>query len=136
MRRAQVLGELDCATALPFGLGYGRWVQVATKELEPGDALLFFTDGVPEGRSPAGELFGTDRLAQLWEEQSGVRRPPQTTVRQMAKAVVNFSGGKLRDDATLVLLHYGGPAPGSHVHGLAAPDEGVTLKRPRSGRGC
>jgi phosphoserine phosphatase RsbU/P len=69
MRQGKVIAELTCAVSLPFGLG-SSCEQVSTEQLEPGDSVLFFTDGVSEGRSPTGELFGTERLAQLWEERS------------------------------------------------------------------
>lgn len=34
----------------------------AVVDLQPGDVLLIFTDGVPEALSPAEEEFGEDRL--------------------------------------------------------------------------
>jgi serine phosphatase RsbU (regulator of sigma subunit) len=107
MRKGQVIEELGCAPLLPFGLGDGRFVHVVTKQLEPGDALLLFTDGVTESRSLAGDLFGTEGIARLWEQEWPVRRPVQKTLREMAKALVDFNAGKLHDDAMLLVVHWG-----------------------------
>ena len=48
----------------PLGLGVGR-PEIATAALEPADRVLFYTDGVVEGRNLAGEPFGEARLADL-----------------------------------------------------------------------
>ena len=53
MRRNRVVRELRCEPSLPFGLG-GPCLEVADEALEPGDSVLFFTDGMVEGRSPMG----------------------------------------------------------------------------------
>lgn len=36
-----------------------------TRELSPGDLIVFFTDGVDEAMNPAGELYGGDRLLEF-----------------------------------------------------------------------
>ena len=57
--------ELDA----PHGALLGVMPEVAAPDvivpLEPGDALVLFTDGVLEARDRAGELFGADRLLEL-----------------------------------------------------------------------
>ena len=53
--------ELACRPSLPMGLG-GTVVEVAVEHLQPGDTVLFYTDGAVESRSPSGEPFGVPRL--------------------------------------------------------------------------
>jgi serine phosphatase RsbU (regulator of sigma subunit) len=60
LRGRKVVAELGCDPTLPFGLGGGTPVP-STCELEPDDAVLLYTDGVVEARTPDGELFGLDR---------------------------------------------------------------------------
>ena len=40
----------------------GRGLPAARCELEPGDRLCFYTDGILEARNEIGELFGEHRL--------------------------------------------------------------------------
>jgi phosphoserine phosphatase RsbU/P len=41
--------------------------EIGQAQLEPGDMLFCYTDGVTDARSPSGEFFGTKRLHQLLE---------------------------------------------------------------------
>ena len=40
-------------------------------QLEPGDILIGFTDGVTEALSPSGEFFGKQRLRSILQQPSG-----------------------------------------------------------------
>lgn len=51
VRQSQALGDLSCRASLPWGLG-GRLVVEAEDALEPGDSVVFYTDGVIESRPP------------------------------------------------------------------------------------
>lgn len=70
VRNGTYAGQLACAPSMPLGLG-GPVVEVAEEALQPGDRVLFYTDGITEARSTTGSLFGYDRLADRWS-----RRPP------------------------------------------------------------
>jgi serine phosphatase RsbU (regulator of sigma subunit) len=109
LRGHRVVRELRCEPSLPLGLN-GRCLEVATEDLEPGDSILFFTDGMVEGRSPMGDPFGVDRIIDMWEQQSASDQPPEEILRRLVAAILDFNGGKLRDDATLLLLCWYGPA--------------------------
>jgi hypothetical protein len=109
LRNQRVARTLECSPSLPLGLG-GECRQVAVENLEPGDAVLFFTDGVIEGRSSEGEEFGIERLAWTWEQEWASERPPEEVLRRLVQAVSAFSAGRLRDDATLLQLCWFGPA--------------------------
>lgn len=108
LRDRRVVRELQCAPSWPLGLG-GECQQVATEALEPGDSVLFFTDGMVEGRSPGGEEFGIARLSSAWELQSASGQLPDEILRRLVEAVIDFNHGKLRDDATLLELYWCGP---------------------------
>jgi sigma-B regulation protein RsbU (phosphoserine phosphatase) len=104
-----VVAELSCEPALPFGLG-DRPPAPSTDELQPDDAVLFYTDGVVEARTPDGELFGLDRLADLLEREAASGQSAEEMLRRLVRAVLNHQAGGLRDDATLMLVQWTGPA--------------------------
>jgi phosphoserine phosphatase RsbU/P len=108
LRGQRVARELRCTPSLPLGLG-GGCREVATEDLEPGDVVLFFTDGVIEGRSGSGDEFGVDRLARTWEQEWASGQPPEEVLRRLVRAVSDYNGGKLRDDATVLQLCWFGP---------------------------
>jgi hypothetical protein len=107
VRNRRVDRELQCRPSLPWGLG-GEIEERATELLQPGDAVLFYTDGVAEGRSPEGEQFGTDRLVALLDRVLA-EDGPVPVLRRLTDEVLAFQEHRLRDDATLVWLTWDGP---------------------------
>lgn len=103
MRNQRVVSQLESSRMLPLGLGGDR-SEVASEALEPGDCVLFYTDGVIEGRSADGQDFGVERLIDLWEREAASALSPEEILRRLARSVVAFGAGKLRDDATLLHL--------------------------------
>jgi serine phosphatase RsbU (regulator of sigma subunit) len=102
------IGQLACPPSLPMGLG-GAVKAVATDNLQRGDRVLFYTDGVVESTSPDGEAFGLDRLADLLVRTAADGTSPAEAVRRLAAALLAYNRRPLRDDATLLLLEYHGP---------------------------
>ena len=100
--------DLHCETSLPLGLGYVP-AEVAQVSLEPGDAVLFLTDGVLEARSPDGEFFGRDRLANMWLESATGDRLPAEILRRLCHGILDHQQGRLQDDATLLMVVWTGP---------------------------
>ena len=82
LRGRKVVAELDCDAALPFGLG-GDTPEPGACELEPDDAVLLYTDGVVEARTPDGELFGLERLADLLEREAASGQPAEELLRRL-----------------------------------------------------
>ena len=107
-RQGELVDDLHCETSLPLGLGYVP-TEVAQVSLQPGDAVLFFTDGVVEARSPQGDLFGRDRLGRLWLEAAAAGDLPAEILRRLCHSVLAHQQGQLQDDATLLLLVWTGP---------------------------
>jgi sigma-B regulation protein RsbU (phosphoserine phosphatase) len=50
---------------LPLGLDPDAEYTETSTHILPGDHLLLFSDGIPEARSPRGELYGFDRTAAI-----------------------------------------------------------------------
>lgn len=100
--------DLKAETCLPLGLGDAQ-VEVAETSLEPGDSVLFFTDGVTEARSPEGVLFGRARLADLLVRTAASDETVPELMRRLSHAVLDHQNGALQDDATLLILRWAGP---------------------------
>lgn len=92
----------------PLGLGDLNCDELAvgTEQLEPGDLILIFTDGVVEARSPDGDFFGTERLADLVLRHLAGGLPAAETMRRVVRQLLDHQGGQLSDDATLLLLEW------------------------------
>jgi hypothetical protein len=107
LRGRKVVAELSCEPALPFGLGDGS-APLGTAELQPGDVVLFYTDGVVEARTPDGQLFGLERFVDLLEREAASGTPAEEMLRRMLRAVLDHQAAELRDDATLLLVQWHG----------------------------
>jgi PAS domain S-box-containing protein len=70
--------------------------------LAPGDALILYTDGVVEARSPDGLFFGEERLMALL--RSSVALDASTIAGRIEDAVLNFQKQALRDDVAVLVL--------------------------------
>jgi serine phosphatase RsbU (regulator of sigma subunit) len=79
---------------------------VIEQQLEPGDTLVLYTDGITEARDREGELFGLDRLTAFITEELARRTPPAETMRRLIHTIVSYENGELRDDATAALLRW------------------------------
>ena len=69
--------------------------------LEPGDALVLYTDGVTEARR-GDEFYGTERLSQVFHAAKGL--DAEALSAHIVDVVVAFSGGDLRDDTAVLVL--------------------------------
>ncbi len=111
LRGDRVLATLACQPSLPWGLG-GRLKEVAEAVLQPGDSVVFYTDGVIEGRGPSGDAFGIDRFVDLIQRASAARQPTEAILRNAINGVLDFQERRLRDDATIVWLSWDRPHEG------------------------
>jgi serine phosphatase RsbU (regulator of sigma subunit) len=73
-----------CPSALPLGLQHGP-AQECSVELRDGDRVLLYTDGIVEARSPAGEFFGEERLADFVVRADAAGDPPPETLRRLMR---------------------------------------------------
>ena len=79
---------------------------VCTEQLQPGDRLLLYTDGVIEGRAADGREFGLARLSDIVIRNSAEGLPAPETLRRLNRAIIEYQAGALRDDATVILLEW------------------------------
>ncbi len=70
--------------------------------LAPGDALVLYTDGVLEARSPDGAFFGEERFTALLRSSIGLNA--STIADRIEKAVLDFQGNDPRDDVAVLVL--------------------------------
>jgi serine phosphatase RsbU (regulator of sigma subunit) len=85
---------------------------LCAEKLEPGDRILLYTDGVTEGRAADGTQFGLQRLADFIIRYSSMGLPAPETMRRLNHAIVGYQHGRLRDDATAVLIEWQPRHPG------------------------
>jgi serine phosphatase RsbU (regulator of sigma subunit) len=114
VRRGATLPSPDIQAGVPLGLSFlGSVVgNLAEVQLEPGDGVLLYTDGVTEARDPAGAVFGEQRLRDLIAREHLSGGPPQEVVRRLVRSALEHSVVRLRDDATLLYIRWN-PEPAS-----------------------
>jgi phosphoserine phosphatase RsbU/P len=71
-------------------------------ELQVGDRILMFTDGLSEAENLAGEEFGEERLIDTFRELRSL--PADEIQRLILDTVRDFCAGNFRDDATLLVI--------------------------------
>jgi serine phosphatase RsbU (regulator of sigma subunit) len=101
--RQGVASPLTCATATPLLLTDLEEVPCTDHALEAGDRLLFFTDGVTDGESPAGEPYEVAGLTHALAASAA--EPAEAAVAAIVADVDAFTAGlEPRDDNTLLLV--------------------------------
>jgi PAS domain S-box-containing protein len=85
----------------------GAWEE-RTVIVGPGDALVFYTDGVTDTRGEDGELYGQDRLARLLD--TGTALDADEVASRIDDALQAFQHGEQRDDVALLVLRADEPA--------------------------
>jgi serine phosphatase RsbU (regulator of sigma subunit) len=105
VRGSRVVSEPHAEPCFPFGLGI-QIVELGEMRLEPGDRLLFYSDGVIEAKPDLGEQFGIERLRDRIERHLTNQLPPAEILRRIVKEVLAHRAGPLRDDATLVMIEW------------------------------
>lgn len=95
------------AEGMALGIVAGPNLEEKSVQLEAGDLLLFYTDGLSEARDAQDRLFGERRIRNLLKKFAGERPPAFLTVLQ--KEIAVFSQGReTSDDLTAILLKRAG----------------------------
>ena len=81
----------------------GADYEQVTVDLDPGDVVLGYTDGITEARAPDGEFFGEERLFQLLSETRD--SSADEILARLFEAVETYTGGaEPTDDITAVVI--------------------------------
>jgi serine phosphatase RsbU (regulator of sigma subunit) len=100
LARGGNVGPIDLAAGLPLGLFADADYAATELQLEPGDRVVFVTDGMLERNAAALDL-----IAEIGETRG---MHPRETTRRLADLVLEVTGPSLADDATLLVLDWHG----------------------------
>lgn len=112
LRHGHMIKTLHAAPRPPLGMVLPasaaglRSPVTGSEQLEPGDSVLLYTDGVTEARSPAGDFFGERRLVDLIVRNLAAGLPAPETMRRVVHALLEHQQGRLDDDASLLLVQW------------------------------
>lgn len=88
----------------PLGLRQSVDYQAYEVQLQQGDFLLLYSDGLPEAVNPEGERFGFENLISLVESLDTDGRPSNEISIDIKRRVQKFSDYQLADDTTIICL--------------------------------
>ncbi|NEO83863.1 MAG: AAA family ATPase [Spirulina sp. SIO3F2] len=99
----QRLDTLDLGMIVGLIDDIGDFINHTTVELQPGDGIVLYTDGIPEAKNTAGEFYGLDRLCAVL--QSNWQQSSQGVLTAALADFQDFiSDRKVIDDITLLVL--------------------------------
>jgi sigma-B regulation protein RsbU (phosphoserine phosphatase) len=104
-------GQVETVQAEGFPLGMFKDItyEEFTLSTRPGDAIIFFSDGIVDAVNEQEEMFGTERLIALVERE--VKNTAEGMVDAIYQELSAFQGGVERfDDETVVVLKVLNPA--------------------------
>ena len=92
--------------------------QEALLQLDVGDRLFLFTDGVTEAFNPEEQAFGDARLEGILQDLAGSPATPSELIAEVLKQVHEFENGAPQaDDITCMSLRYNGLAGNTAIQG-------------------
>jgi sigma-B regulation protein RsbU (phosphoserine phosphatase) len=80
----------------------------STAQLERGDRLLLYTDGIAEAANQQGEELGEERLVRCARSKNGTA---EEIHRNVMEQVTKFCSANFHDDATLLVVSITNPTP-------------------------
>ena len=101
VKRGDTFLELR-ARGMPLGLLPGMPYEVMEMQLEPGDSILFYSDGLVEAHNPQREMFGFPRLSEYVASHAG----GAALIESVLEDLEIFTGPnwEQEDDVTLMTL--------------------------------
>ena len=109
-RHSSGVSELK-ATGMPLGMMPGSHYDVQEATVEPGDSLLFYSDGLVEAHNAQRDMFGFPRLMTLMGSHAGGTELVDFLLCELA----GFTGELVEqeDDVTLMAVHRTATASGT-----------------------
>lgn len=91
------------STEVPLGMFTGTRFKIHRFNLDIGDSLLIYTDGLTEAHNAAGEHYNLQRVVNLASRHHGM--PPSELVAEFLSDLHNFTeGARQSDDLTLLVI--------------------------------
>ena len=91
------------STGMPVGIEEDNVWGQAVLQIEPGDVIIFYTDGIPDAINTEGEFFREKQLVEVARSNIGVTAQEMQTC--ILDAVQDFTAGAPQfDDITLLVL--------------------------------
>ncbi|MDP1527632.1 MAG: CHASE2 domain-containing protein [Rhodocyclaceae bacterium] len=87
----------------------GHAYTAQSAQLQPGDVLCLVTDGITEAMNAAGEIYGSQRLADLLQSLDTDQPIHDQTATLRADVARHVGPAEASDDMTLLLLRWRGP---------------------------
>ncbi|MFJ6213712.1 PP2C family protein-serine/threonine phosphatase [Streptomyces sp. NPDC092296] len=109
IRGHRVVQQLVSPTTLPVGFG-GEEPRISQQQLERGDRVLCFTDGLIEEHRTGGEQFGEQQLIDWVNRIECAEQGVRAVVRSLSHTLKQQRGGTTSDDATLFMIEWRGGA--------------------------
>ncbi|WP_018639942.1 PP2C family protein-serine/threonine phosphatase [Parafrankia elaeagni] len=109
VRGGRWVSVLACPPAHPLGTDLGLATTLCQEQLEPGDRLLLYTDGVIEARDPTGREFGLARFVDFVVRHHADGLAVPETLRRLMHTLLDYHHGRLQDDATVLFAEWAGP---------------------------
>lgn len=119
-RSSDGVSELK-ATGMPLGLMPQMEYEESEVQLNPGDTVLFQSDGLAEAHNERSEMFGFPRVKQLMSEHPGGPDLIDTLVAELEKFTV--AGWLHEDDVTLLALECSAVVNGANPAASKAASE-------------
>jgi serine phosphatase RsbU (regulator of sigma subunit) len=110
-------GRVECVPLdadAPFGIIRGAEYRVQRLPLEPGDRLMFLTDGMTERNAATVDI---ERLI-----AAGAEMHPREAVQHLVHALLEATAGAPQDDATVMCLDWHGGPPRKRLTDSGAND--------------
>lgn len=91
----------------PLGIGLPhRTPSIHHVDLEPGDVLFLYSDGLTEARDPDGEQFTLERLTDFVIREAQAGHPAPEMLRRIRSTILGGARVELRDDASALLAEW------------------------------